>query len=104
MKKFNVGIAGLGRAGWNMHCGELEKLQDEFNQTPREYLLYLRLRKALGLIIYSRKSFKSIAFECGFSSQHYFSRFIKSQTGLNPTTIREQTQNGGVDIRKLIKQ
>lgn len=31
MKKFNVGIAGLGRAGWNMHCGELDKLQDEFN-------------------------------------------------------------------------
>ncbi len=31
MKKFNIGIAGLGRAGWNMHCGELDKLQDEFN-------------------------------------------------------------------------
>lgn len=30
MKKFKVGIAGLGRAGWNMHCGELAKFQDEF--------------------------------------------------------------------------
>lgn len=30
MKKFKVGIAGLGRAGWNMHCGELDKFSDEF--------------------------------------------------------------------------
>lgn len=80
------------------------KLQDEFKQTPREYLLYLRLRKALSLIIYSRKSFKSIAFESGFSSQHYFSRFIRAQTGMNPTEIRNQAENGGVDLRKLIKQ
>lgn len=30
MKKFKVGIAGLGRAGWNMHCSELAALADEF--------------------------------------------------------------------------
>ena len=30
MKKFKVGIAGLGRAGWNMHCGELDNFSDEF--------------------------------------------------------------------------
>ncbi len=30
MKKFNIGIAGLGRAGWNMHCGELDNFKNEF--------------------------------------------------------------------------
>ena len=25
-----IGIWGLGRAGWSMHCGELEKFKDEF--------------------------------------------------------------------------
>lgn len=89
----------------NVHRSTLaRKLRDEFNLSPREYLLFLRLRKALMLIIHSRKPFKSIAFECGFSSQHYFSRFIRAQTGLNPTTIRNQVLNGGVDIRKLMNQ
>lgn len=99
-----ISVDNIARA-LNVHRSTLSrKLQKEFNLSPREYLLYLRLRKALGLITYSRKSFKSIAFECGFSSQHYFSRFIRSQTGLSPTAIREQAENGGVDLRKLMKQ
>ena len=99
-----VSVNNIAKA-LNVHRSTLSrKLQDEFKQTPREYLLYLRLRKALSLIIYSRKSFKSIAFESGFSSQHYFSRFIRAQTGMNPTEIRNQAENGGVDLRKLIKQ
>ena len=99
-----ISVDNIARA-LNVHRSTLSrKLQKEFNLSPREYLLYLRLRKALGLITYSRKSFKSIAFECGFSSQHYFSRFIRSQTGLSPTAIREQAENGGVDLRKLMQQ
>ena len=98
-----LSVDNIARA-LNVHRSTLtRKLRDEYNLTPREYLLYLRLRKALGVIIYSRNSFKSIAFECGFSSQHYFSRFIRSQTGLNPTAIREQAVNGGVDLRKLCR-
>lgn len=33
MKKFKVGIAGLGRAGWNMHCSELDRFSDLFEIT-----------------------------------------------------------------------
>ena len=25
-----IGIWGLGRAGWSMHCGELDQFKDEF--------------------------------------------------------------------------
>ena len=25
-----IGIWGLGRAGWGMHCGELDQFKDEF--------------------------------------------------------------------------
>ena len=97
-----VSVSNIAKA-LNVHRSTLSrKLQEEFHLSPREYLLYLRLRKALGLIIYSRKSFKSIAFECGFSSQHYFSRFIRAKTGLNPTEIRHQAENGGVDLRTLM--
>lgn len=29
-KKIKIGIAGIGRAGWGMHCNELEKREDKF--------------------------------------------------------------------------
>lgn len=53
-------------------------------KTVREYVEYLRIKKAANLIIETNLTITEIAYECGFSSQSYFNYVFKRTMNMTP--------------------
>ena len=53
--------------------------------TPYRYFLQMKTNKAKELLGEGRFTVKEIAYELGFESEDYFSRFFKNKTGSSPT-------------------
>jgi AraC-like DNA-binding protein len=58
---------------------------------PKQYLLQLRLNKAIDLLANESKTISEIAVSCGFSDEKYFSRIFKQQYGISPSDARHRT-------------
>lgn len=52
--------------------------------TLREFVEEKRIEKAISLLTTTQKNLTQISYECGFSSQAYFSYSFKKKTGLTP--------------------
>jgi AraC-like DNA-binding protein len=59
-------------------------------KTPQQYLLDVRIRNAKYLLAQSEKTLCEIAYECGFSSQAYFTEQFKRATYTTPGQYRKQ--------------
>ena len=57
-------------------------------QTPIEYLLHLRAKRAMELLRKSDLSITEIAFEVGFGDSNYFSRQFRRIVGISPRKFR----------------
>lgn len=57
-------------------------------QTPIEYLIRLRLQKAMEFLRQSDRSITDIAIDVGFNDSNYFTRQFKAASGLSPTQYR----------------
>ncbi len=83
---------------------DIEKLANELNigysyfrkmfktytgLSPHQYCLDLKIMRAKELLLTSNQSIKEIAYQLGFESIHYFSRFFKQKTGLSPSELRK---------------
>lgn len=66
--------------------------------SPHEYLLSLRLKKARTLLASTTLSVYEIAFQTGFESAYYFSRYFKKKNGVSPRQFRIEAREdtGGV--------
>ena len=53
-------------------------------ETPHDYLTGLRIKKAVNLLMTTDLSLAQIAYECGFSSQSYFSYVFKKAMNATP--------------------
>ena len=70
----------------------LQRLFNEyFKLSPKQYLLNLRMNKAVGLLMENGLSVKEIAFACGFSDEKYFSRAFKKRYGYPPSQLQVAT-------------
>lgn len=71
----------------------LNKLfKQELNITPNEFIISYRLNKAcdlLGQSGTSSLSIKSIALQCGYANQYYFSNAFKKRYGVSPQQWRQ---------------
>lgn len=56
--------------------------------SPRHYLNRLRLQKSARLLRHSNSSVKTIAYECGFGSDHYFHLVFRKNFGCTPSDYR----------------
>lgn len=75
---------GLGITQFSKHCYQLT------NCTPVNYLNKLRLLKARNLIAEnSGNTITSIAYDCGFSSNQYFTKVFKAHFKETPQHFRE---------------
>ncbi len=75
--------------------------KQEIGQTPKQYIIKLKLETALHLmIIHQRKSLFEISIDCGFSSPAVFSRSFKNYFGISPDEMREMNP----ERRKMIRQ
>ena len=57
--------------------------------TPNEYITSLRLNRAKRELICTHKNIKQIAYECGFSSEYYFSRCFHLHECISPKEYRQ---------------
>lgn len=59
-----------------------------FGVSPGQYLIGLRMNRALELLRDDTHSVKQIAFLCGFSDEKYFSRAFKKRYGTPPSQLK----------------
>ena len=60
-----------------------------FGIPPKQYLIQLRMNKALELLTENELSVKKISFVCGFTDEKYFSRAFKKKYGYPPSQFRK---------------
>ena len=61
--------------------------------TLREYVEDRRIRKAVNLLVETDLTLSEIAYECGFSSQSYFSYAFKKKMNLTPREYAKEIYN-----------
>lgn len=59
------------------------------NETIKNRIIELRLKKAIDLIAHNNYSIKKAALEVGFNDPLYFSRLFKSKIGYSPNELRK---------------
>ncbi len=59
-------------------------------ETLHEYIEKRRIKKSVNLLLSTDKTLTQIAYECGFSSQSYFSYAFKRRMGISPRAYVEQ--------------
>jgi AraC family transcriptional regulator len=57
-------------------------------ETPKEYVLRLRLERAAGRLVADRTSVLAIALDCGFASHEVFTRAFRRRYGCTPLRYR----------------
>lgn len=63
---------------------------EHYGVTPLQYINRLRLTMATELLRAGKYTAGEIAAQCGFTTQNYFSFFIKKETGLSPVDYRRK--------------
>lgn len=59
-----------------------------FGISPKQYVIKLRMNKALELLIEDGLSVREISLACGFEDEKYFSRAFKKKYGYPPSILR----------------
>ena len=73
-----------------VHVGHLHRIfPEETGMRIGEYLTHLRIEKAKSLLMHTDIPTSSIATRIGISSQQYFCRMFKKETGLSPQEYRK---------------
>ena len=60
--------------------------------SPKQYILDMRIQKAMELLVESPLSVTDISHECGFSSVYHFCRAFKQRASLTPTQYAEKNR------------
>ncbi len=86
----------------NMSKGNLIRVfKNATNQTPIEYLIEIRIQKAMDLLRKTNLPISEIAYQVGFSDSNYFSRHFRDKVNSSPKEFREKnpkTQNRNVKV------
>lgn len=71
-----------------------------FGVSFNHYIRELRLKRAMGDLLYTDKPITKISFDNGFSSSSYFNRAFREKYGASPSEVREQELTRAIE-RKL---
>lgn len=62
----------------------------DFGISPWQYLIQLRMKCALELLVEKKLSIKEISYACGFADEKYFARAFKKLYGFSPSQFRNR--------------
>ncbi len=82
-------VASLAAAAGMSRSGFATRFAERYNQTPMQFVQYVRMHSAARLLRSSEMSIKCLAAAVGYSSRSQFSRTFRSIHGVDPTTFRE---------------
>ncbi len=86
---FSISTEDIARAA-GVHVGHLHRIfPAETGMRIGEYLTHLRVEKAKSLLMHTDIPSSSIATRIGISSQQYFCRMFKKETGMSPQEYRK---------------
>ena len=67
-----------------------EKLfYQKFGETPKEYVLKLKIESAKELLLFEKSSIKDVASQLGYSDIYHFGKLFKAKTGYTPGQYRK---------------
>lgn len=89
MDDTDLSINALCRAVKLSHAHLYRKLKALTNQTPVQFIRYIRLQKAKGLLENSEMNISEIAYAVGFADPNYFSRIYHKEMGITPSETRK---------------
>ncbi|MFT3737476.1 MAG: response regulator [Breznakibacter sp.] len=69
------------------------KLKELANQSPRDFIKYMRLTQAAHLLTASGANVSEVAYAVGFSSHAYFTNCFRDQFGISPTDFTERAKS-----------
>ncbi len=84
----SLDITRVCEKGFISPSGLQRAFLQRFGVTPKQYVIKLRMNKALQLLIENKLSVKEISFLCGFSDEKYFSRAFRKKYGYPPSQLR----------------
>lgn len=67
----------------------IRQFKSVFQVTPHQYLIALRLKRAVELLKFSHKPINEITWECGFENESAFCRAFKTTYGTQPLNYRK---------------
>lgn len=85
----DLSVNDLCRAVKLSHAHLYRKLKALTNQTPVQFIRYIRLQKAKDLLENSKMNISEIAYTVGFADPNYFSRIYHKEMGLTPSETRK---------------
>lgn len=75
------------------------RFREHVGQTPTQYVLEARVKRAVQLLLFSDLSIEQVALKAGFGSRDYFSRVFARQIGHGPAAYRK-TRRGGRQVER----
>ena len=85
----NLEIGEICAIGFMSQSSLQRAFRKYLGMSPKEYLIKLRIHKAVGLLVENAYSVKEIAFRCGFKDEKFFSRVIKQKYGISPSQLQK---------------
>ena len=82
---YNLDISGVCKNNFVSETGLRRKFHTYAGMSPKQYLLKLRIDKAVSLLLEGKYSVKTVAEMSGFYDEKYFSRVIKNKYGIPPS-------------------
>lgn len=70
----------------------ITKFKEIWGLSPMKYVNTMRIERAKTLLRRSEKSVTEVAYETGFGSIHYFSRYFKESVGITPNEYRTKNK------------
>lgn len=67
-------------------------------QTPKEFILDYRIRKAVDMIEKTDETIAGVSYKCGFIDASVFNRLFRSKTGFSPSRYRDLHKKINADI------
>lgn len=91
----DVGLKDVAAATSTSPFHLAREFKRHVGETPRQYLIRLRIDEAKNLLRESGRAITHVAHECGFNSVSHFSTTFRARTGVTPSAFRAGSRQQG---------